>query len=199
MISSLAQYLECDVCSCGKEGTNIWWYENHPSDMLFGYCDEHECEGLSGKCTDFLHNLTRSQLNVLMKLLALSKDEDAVVYVTDHNLSLAHKTKIQLAAVQQYGEWIRYINNPSEAIQLAAVNQDGGCIRHIDSPSECIQLAAVNQNKFALPHIKNPSATVVMRAIENGYPVNIKEMMFYSKELLTKITDFIIINSVMGA
>jgi hypothetical protein len=54
--------------------------------------------------------------------------------------------------------------NPSETVQLAAVQQNGFAIRWIERPSEAVQLAAVQQDGFAIHHIENPSDTTIMCA-----------------------------------
>ena len=43
---------------------------------------------------------------------------------------------MQLAAVEQNGEAIRYIKTPPEQVQLAAIKQDCYAIQYIDNPSE---------------------------------------------------------------
>jgi hypothetical protein len=48
------------------------------------------------------------------------------------------------------------VKNPSEAVQLAAVQQDGEAIQYIENPSEEIQLAAVQQNVLAIQWTENP-------------------------------------------
>ena len=54
---------------------------------------------------------------------------------------------MQLAAVKQNGNSIRFINNPSEKVKLAAVKQNGDSIRYINNPSEAVKLV-VNMNKI---------------------------------------------------
>ena len=66
----------------------------------------------------------------------------------------------QIAAVQQDGDAIQYIKNPSEKIQMAAVQQNGYAIQSIKNPSEEVQMVAVQQNGYAIQYIKNPSEEV---------------------------------------
>ena len=68
---------------------------------------------------------------------------------------------VQLAVVNQNGNAIRYVTNPSEEVQLAAVNKDGWAIGHIEDPSEAVKLAAVNQNAGAIEYIENPDKEVI--------------------------------------
>ena len=42
-----------------------------------------------------------------------------------------------------------------EAVQLEAVKNDGDAIRYIASPSEAVQLAAVKQNGLAIRYFKD--------------------------------------------
>jgi hypothetical protein len=80
--------------------------------------------------------------------------------------SLFQDKELQLAAVKQDGNAIKYIDNPSEEVQLAAVKQDGNAIYHIDNPSEEVQLAAVKQDGIAIKHIDNPSEEVQLAAVK---------------------------------
>ena len=78
----------------------------------------------------------------------------------------------QLAAVEQNGYAIRYIEKPSEQLQLVAVKQDGLAIGFINNPSEQVQLAAVRQNGFAIEDINNPSEEVQLAAVrQNGLAI----------------------------
>jgi hypothetical protein len=62
--------------------------------------------------------------------------------------------------VKQYGNYIKYLADPSEAVQLAAVRNHGECIRYIENPSEAVQLLAVKQNSGYIEYISNPSEAV---------------------------------------
>jgi hypothetical protein len=53
--------------------------------------------------------------------------------------------ELQLAAVNQNGHAINYIENPSEKLKLAAVEQNWFAIRYIENPSEKLKLAAANK------------------------------------------------------
>ena len=78
----------------------------------------------------------------------------------------------KLAAVQQDGDAIRFIEKPSEAVQMAAVQQDGYAIRYIEKPSEALRMAAVQQNGYAIEYIKRPSEALRMAAVQqNGYAI----------------------------
>jgi prephenate dehydratase len=74
--------------------------------------------------------------------------------------------KVQMAAVQQYGEAIHYIKNPSPEVQMAAVQSAGKAIQDIKNPSHEVQMAAVQQNGEAIQYIKNPSPEVQMAAVQ---------------------------------
>ena len=56
--------------------------------------------------------------------------------------------------------WVMHNREPSEEEQLAAVEQAGQAIQYIDNPSEQVQLAAVTQNGYAIQYIDNPSEEV---------------------------------------
>lgn len=68
---------------------------------------------------------------------------------------------VQIAAVEQNGQTIRFIENPSEDVQLAAVKEDGQAIRFIENPSEKVQLAAVESSNLAIFGIENPTPKVL--------------------------------------
>ena len=56
-----------------------------------------------------------------------------------------------------------------EKNQLAAVNEDGYAIEYIQNPSEELQLAAVSKYGSSIRYIQNPSERVKKLARENGY------------------------------
>jgi len=98
----------------------------------------------------------------------MSHNDWAVVFSLEENPS----EQVQLAAVQQNGNAIEYIDNPSEAVQLAAVQQNGNAIKYIIRkgiiPSERVQLAAVQQDWFAIEYIDNPSEEVQLAAVQQN-------------------------------
>ena len=69
--------------------------------------------------------------------------------------------EVRLEAVQENGNKIRFITNPSEEVQLAAVKQNGNAIQFIKNPSEKVQLEAVKQDGHVIKFIKNPSEEVL--------------------------------------
>jgi len=80
--------------------------------------------------------------------------------------------KMQWVAVDLYGEAIEHIENPTEEVQLLAVSREGDLIRYIENPSEAVQLAAVNQYWYAIRYIENPSEAVQMAAVSKaGYDI----------------------------
>ena len=75
---------------------------------------------------------------------ALNQNIKTDIYVandgsTDNTLSVARNFKADIP----------------EQVQLAAVNQDGHAIQYIENPSEQVQLAAVNKNSNAIKYIIN--------------------------------------------
>lgn len=79
---------------------------------------------------------------------------------------------VQLAAVKQNGLALEYIKDPSLEVQLAAVKERGDAIKYIKNPSEEIQLAAVMQNGHTIERIKNPSEAVQLAAVkQNSFAV----------------------------
>ncbi len=58
-----------------------------------------------------------------------------------------------LAAVQQDGYALRYVNNQTERICLAAVQQDGNALQYVNNQTEAICLAAVQQYGYALQYV----------------------------------------------
>jgi hypothetical protein len=74
----------------------------------------------------------------------------------------------QKLAVQQNGQDIKYIKNPSEEIQKLAVQNDGYAIRFIANPSEEIKKLAVQQYGYAIQYIKNPSEEIQKLAVQQN-------------------------------
>ena len=97
------------------------------------------------------------------QLAAVEQDGDAIGWIQDPSL------QVQLAAVQKNSRSIRYIQNPSAQVQLAAVEQDVWAIHYITNPTPEAQLAAVEQNGYAIEHIKNPTPEAQLAAVgQNG-------------------------------
>jgi len=66
---------------------------------------------------------------------------------------------VQLLAVHQNGEAIKFIKYPCIAVKLVAVDQNGTSIRFIEKPSKEVQLTAVQRSgggHEALQFIKDP-------------------------------------------
>ena len=68
--------------------------------------------------------------------------------------------------VKDNPEYIKEIENPSEAVQLAAVTLDGYVIKHIKNPSEAVQLAALEYEEMTLMYVENPTMNVQLKAID---------------------------------
>jgi hypothetical protein len=80
--------------------------------------------------------------------------------------------ELKKLAVQQDGYAIQFIANPSEELKKLAVLQDGNAIRHIKNPSEEIQKLAVQRSGYAIEYIKNPSEGIKKLAVEeNGFAI----------------------------
>ena len=108
----------------------------------------------------FLHNrqpTEQEQIVMIQKNKSFIKE----IFKNIKNLSEV----VQLAAVKENGDTIRFIDNPSEKVQIAAVKQDGEAIQFIDNPSEEVQLAAVKKNGWAIYYIENPSEEVQLAAV----------------------------------
>ena len=75
--------------------------------------------------------------------------------------------EIELAAVKQNGNVIKYIPNPTPETQLAAVKQDIQSIRYINNPTPEVQLAAVKSFGPAIEYIKRPSPEVQLAAVKS--------------------------------
>jgi hypothetical protein len=84
------------------------------------------------------------------------------------NISLYFKSSnefCQINLVQKNGLTIHYIIKngilPSEKVQIEAVNQYGEAIHYIKNPSEKVQISAVNENYESICYIKNPYPSVI--------------------------------------
>ena len=90
--------------------------------------------------------------------------------------------EVRLEAVQENGNKIRFITNPSEKVQLAAVKENGLSIQYITNPSEVVQLEAVKQDVCAIQFIENPSEAVLESYLFNDGDVSLlKEEWFNGK------------------
>jgi len=99
--------------------------------------------------------------NKISKPKVLTKDPNIKTVIKNPKAILDIETpseEVQLAAISQDGNMIRYIidsigGNPSEKVQLVAVEENGSAIRYIKNPSERVQLAAVKNDGHALRYI----------------------------------------------
>ena len=69
--------------------------------------------------------------------------------------------------VNQAGETLQFIKNPSEEVQRLALQNNGWAIQFIKNPSEELKRLAVQSNGLAIQHIKNPSEEVQRLAVQN--------------------------------
>jgi hypothetical protein len=98
--------------------------------------------------------------------LAVQQDGQDIKYIDNPS------EELKKLAVQQDGYAIQFIANPSEELKKLAVLQDGNAIRHIKNPSEEIQKLAVQRSGYAIEYIKNPSEGIKKLAVEeNGYAI----------------------------
>lgn len=65
-----------------------------------------------------------------------------------------------ICAIEQGGEYIRFVSNPPEELQLKIVEKEPLHIYYIKNPSEKVQLAAIRKNPEAIQNIENPTEKV---------------------------------------
>jgi hypothetical protein len=70
--------------------------------------------------------------------------------------------------VYNFGDLIKFIDNPSEELQLAAVRSNSYSIQYIKNPTERVQLTAVNKDPRTIIHIKNPTQRVIQLVRSKG-------------------------------
>lgn len=70
--------------------------------------------------------------------------------------------------VQENGEYIKYINNPSEDIQLEAVRDDAYVLEYIDNPSEEVIIEAIHNTPYAIQYLSNPSEKIQLLAVKRN-------------------------------
>ena len=70
----------------------------------------------------------------------------------------------QLKAVQENGDNIQYINNPSKKLKIEAIKNTSYAIMHIKNPIEELQLLAVKENPLSIIDINNPTEKVIQEA-----------------------------------
>jgi hypothetical protein len=87
--------------------------------------------------------------------LAVQQDGQDIKYIDNPSEELK-----KLAVQTKNGLAIHYIKNPSEEVKKLAVQENGYAIRFIKNPSEEIQKLAVQQDAFAIRYIDNPSEEV---------------------------------------
>ncbi len=107
--------------------------------------------------SDYIDDITDPSEPV--QLAAVKESVDAIKYIKKPS------EDVQLYVVKKNGEFIEYIIKkgiePSEDVQLAAVKQNGYAIQHINNPSKDVQLAAVEEDYYAIRHIENPHPSVI--------------------------------------
>ena len=114
------------------------------------------------------HLMWQTNLSLDDQLAAVQQNGDAIRGIPNPS------EQVQLAAVQQNGQAIRWIPNPSEAVQQMAVQQDGYAIRRIPTPSDQVQLMAVQQDWYAIRWILNPSDQAQLAAVEqDGWSIQL--------------------------
>lgn len=111
-----------------------------------------------------------------LELAAISEDGDVIRYIKNPS------EQVQLAAVKKHGSFIRQIANPSEKIQLAAVSTDPGSLEYIRNPSENVKMIAVGRNPMAIKYIDNPSEEIQLVAVKK-HPRSISEISFPSEKV----------------
>lgn len=74
-----------------------------------------------------------------------------------------------IAALGAQGQSIRFLEDfniePTEEMKMTAVQQDGNAISWIKNPSIEVQVAAVEQDPWSIRHINNPSDELIYKAV----------------------------------
>ena len=109
-----------------------------------------------------------------MKLQDLKSKYDSLS--TKKNLT----GKEALAAVEQDGFALRYVQMQTEEICLAAVKQKGYALRYVQMQTEEICLAAVKQSGYALAYVQMQTEEICLAAVkQDGYVLEyVQENMF---------------------
>jgi hypothetical protein len=97
----------------------------------------------------------------------------------DENVSL---DELKRMAVEDSGQSLQYIKNPSEELQLMAVKKDGAAVAYVYEPSNEVQIEAVNDNPYSIRFIRNPSIEAQMLAVEKN-PMNIQYISYPKDEV----------------
>jgi hypothetical protein len=115
---------------------NTKWYEIEPHEWNSSLLSDMDRVKGSALWIEFMNQLAVVQQNGLSL-----EDFYAETLTPSMELQLlAMKSEpVQLAAVQQNGNVIRYFDNPSEPVQLAAVQQDGWAIGYIKNPTDKVK------------------------------------------------------------
>ena len=128
----------------------------------------------------------------------VSIPEDALVYKEDtkykanklilHNIQPISELPLWLDAtvtkkiVQQNGNAIKYVKEPSEELRRLAVQENGLAIHYIKEPSEEVRRLAVQQNGRVIQYIKEPSEEECRLAVQqNGNAMQYIKEPFYSQ------------------
>lgn len=86
--------------------------------------------------------------------------------------------KERIKELRWYGEFIKYINNPTKREQKTAIKQNWRSIRYIENPSEELQLLALSITHYSLLYMHNLSERVIKEAV-NGNSFNKASVLKY--------------------
>lgn len=113
---------------------------------------------------------------------AVKQDGNAIQFVDEKLLT----KELQLLAIEQEPQSIRFISNPSEELCIKAVKQNGLVIRFIDKQTYNICVEAVKNNPSALEFCREIYMTesLILEAVKKD-PFTIR--FLYDEELTTKI------------
>ena len=105
-----------------------------------------------------------------VEMAAVKQNTDALKYIKNPT------PEVVMTAVTRSGAALRYVKNPTPEVELAAVKQNGEVLRLVKNQTPEIVMAAVKKQGYALQHVKNPTPEVVMAAInQNGYALQYVE------------------------
>ena len=101
----------------------------------------------------------------------------------------------QLKAVQENGDNIQYINNPSEEVKLEAVKNNGYSIKYMNNPSKKLKIEAIKNTSYAIMHIKNPSEELQLLAVKEN-PLSIIDINNPTEKVIQEAANKIIYSRV---
>ncbi len=88
-----------------------------------------------------------------------------------------------LSLINRCGEYIYYIQNPTEDMHIAAIKQTPLALKYIDKITENIIKASIEHHGYAIKYITNPTTEMCVNAVKYSY-LELKDIKSPTKRVL---------------